>query len=76
MKLEAGKYYEAANGEVFGPMREDPEVPGIWDAGEDHFLTTTLHWHEDGLVGRALILFGKYTPKYSLVKEVEKPTTH
>lgn len=76
MKLEAGKYYEAANGKVFGPMREDPEIPGIWDAGEDHFLATSLHWYEDGRVGSALIIFGKYTYEYDLVKEVEKPTTH
>lgn len=76
MKLEAGKYYEAANGEIFGPMREDPEFNNIWDAGEDHFLATSLHWYDDGRVGAALIIFGKYTSKYNLVKEVEKPTMH
>lgn len=76
MELKAGKYYKAANGEVFGPMREDPEIPGIWDAGEDHFLATTLHWHSDGRVGVALILTGQYTHRYALVKEVEKPSMH
>lgn len=76
MELKAGKYYKAANGEVFGPMREDPEFNNIWDAGEDHFLATSLHWYGDGRIGASLLLFSKYAHEYDLVKEVEKPSMH
>lgn len=76
MQLNEGNYYKARNGQVFGLMRIDPapHLEGlIWDAGDEHFKKTRLHWHKDGTIGVSLRLFGIYDNAYDLLEEVAAP---
>lgn len=57
MKIEAGRYYVAANGEKFGPMGQN--LAGMWIQNDD---LSDMLWYSDGRLGWG-------DPRYNLVSE-------